>query len=69
MTDIQKSIRDGIRGISYDMQNTADSEKLLRMAEAIKIMVEAYNITTRWDGVKLQFATGGLVEKSVKFTD
>ena len=64
MTDIQKAIRDGIKGICYDMQNTCDSEEHLRMATAVKTMVEAYGITTRWDGMKLSnFATGGLIER------
>lgn len=64
MTDIQKAIRDGICGICYDMQNTADSEEHLRMAAAVKTMVEAYSITTRFDNLNRlpKFATGGLIE-------
>ncbi len=65
MTDIQRAIRDGIRGVSYDMQQTSDSEEHQRMATAIKTLVEAYSITTRFDNLNRmpKFATGGLVER------
>lgn len=72
MTDIQKAIRDGIRGVSYDMQHTSDPEKHLRMAEAIKTMVEAYEITVKFDLNRVilpKFATGGIVTEKVRFTD
>ena len=71
MTDIQKAIRDGIKGICYDIQNNCDSEECQRMAEAVKTLVEAYNITTRFDNLNRlpKFETGGLVEEKVRFID
>lgn len=68
MTDIQKAIRNGITGICYDIQNTCDSEEHQQMAMAVKTLVEAYSITTRWNGTKLpKFATGGLIERKEIF--
>lgn len=46
MTDIQKEIRDSIRGISYDIQNATSPEENMQRASAIKLLVEAYEITT-----------------------
>lgn len=66
MTKIQKAIQDAIDGVCYDIQNTADSEEQLRMAEAVKKLVEAYGVTTRFEMNKVvatKFATGGLIER------